>query len=177
MQMHSRALAVVAAALLVPTLAWAHVTVRPRESAPGAEDQYTVRVPTEGAVATVKLELEIPDGVTVIDVPHPEGATHELKKANGRITAITGRRRLSRKRPRSSPSARAIPRPAKVSPGRRISTSPTARVPIGSAPPRSAPRPSPSSLRSSKPMTHRTISGVAAATMIFLATAAGAHDF
>jgi uncharacterized protein YcnI len=89
MQMHSRVLAVVAAALLVPTLAWAHVTVRPRESAPGAEDQYTVRVPTEGAVATVKLELEIPDGVTVIDVPHPEGATHELKKANGRITAIT----------------------------------------------------------------------------------------
>ena len=79
---------VVAIATFLPAVSFAHVTVRPRESAPGAEDKYTVRVPTEGAVATVKLELEIPDGVTVLDVPHPEGATHEVKRRNGRITAI-----------------------------------------------------------------------------------------
>jgi uncharacterized protein YcnI len=86
--MSRRILSLVALAALVPTLAFAHVTVRPRESAPGAEEKYTVRVPTEGAVSTVRLELEIPEGVTVLDVPHPEGATHEVKKANGRITAI-----------------------------------------------------------------------------------------
>ena len=83
-----RSLPMFALAIFLPTLALAHVTVRPRESAPGAEEKYTVRVPTEGAVATVKLELEIPEGVTVIDVPHPEGATHEVRKVNGHITAI-----------------------------------------------------------------------------------------
>lgn len=82
-------LALFALFALLPSLAFAHVTVRPRESAPGAQETYTVRVPTEGAVATVKLELEIPEGVTVMDVPHPEGATHDVKKANGRITSIT----------------------------------------------------------------------------------------
>lgn len=35
--------------VLVPSFAMAHVSVRPRESKPGAEEQYTVRVPTEGA--------------------------------------------------------------------------------------------------------------------------------
>jgi uncharacterized protein YcnI len=86
--MHYR-LALLALFALLPSLVFAHVTVRPRESAPGAQEKYTVRVPTEGAVATVKLELEIPEGVTVVDVPHPEGATHDVKKANGRITSIT----------------------------------------------------------------------------------------
>ena len=86
--MRYRTFALFAVVALLPSLALAHVTVRPRESAPGAEEKYTVRVPTEGAVATVKLELEIPEGVTVTDVPHPEGATHEVKKANGRITSI-----------------------------------------------------------------------------------------
>lgn len=86
--MTRRTLSLVALAVLVPSFAFAHVTVRPRESAPGAEEKYTVRVPTEGAVSTVRLELEIPEGVTVLDVPHPEGATHEVKKANGRITSI-----------------------------------------------------------------------------------------
>ena len=86
--MFQRMVLLIAAFALVPTIAFAHVTVRPRESAPGAEEKYTVRVPTEGAVATVKLELEIPDGVTVLDVPHPEGATHDVKRVNGRVTAI-----------------------------------------------------------------------------------------
>ena len=36
----------------VPGLALAHVTVRPRESKPDAEERYVVRVPTEGKVAT-----------------------------------------------------------------------------------------------------------------------------
>ena len=36
-------------------LALAHVSVRPRESKPNAEERYTVRVPTEGSVATTQL--------------------------------------------------------------------------------------------------------------------------
>ena len=86
--MHRRLVALLAASLLFPIVASAHVTVRPRESAPGAEERYTIRVPTEGAVSTTKVELEIPDDVTVVNVPHPDGATHELKRANGRVVAI-----------------------------------------------------------------------------------------
>jgi ketosteroid isomerase-like protein/uncharacterized protein YcnI len=78
-----------AMAALVPAIAWAHVSVAPREAKPGIEQQYTVRVPTEGQVATTSVYLEIPEGVTVTDVSHPEGATHELKKSGNRIVGIT----------------------------------------------------------------------------------------
>ena len=83
-------LSVTAAVLvLVPGLAFAHVTVRPREAKPGVEEKYTVRVPTEGQVATTSVFLEVPEGVTVTDVPKPEGATHEVKRDGGRIVGIT----------------------------------------------------------------------------------------
>jgi uncharacterized protein YcnI len=48
-----RRLATIGALVLaLPSLALAHVTVRPRQSKPGIEERYTVRVPTEGTVAT-----------------------------------------------------------------------------------------------------------------------------
>jgi len=50
------------ALLAVPAVATAHVSIRPRESKPSAEEKYTVRVPTEGQVATVSVELDIPEG-------------------------------------------------------------------------------------------------------------------
>jgi len=76
---------IVGAAILavLPAVAFAHVTVAPREGKPGVEQQYTVRVPTEGQVATTSVYLEVPDGVIVTDVPHPEGATHQVKKTPG----------------------------------------------------------------------------------------------
>ena len=46
----------------------AHVTIGPTESRQGARERYTVRVPTEGAVATVAVDLEIPEGVRVTNV-------------------------------------------------------------------------------------------------------------
>ena len=66
----------------------AHVSLQPRESAPGATITYTVRVPTEGTVATTGVELEIPEAVSVISV---EGAadTYEVKKTGDRIVSIT----------------------------------------------------------------------------------------
>lgn len=78
-----------AAFVMVPAFAFAHVTVAPRVSKPGAEEKYTVRVPTEGKVATTSVYFEVPEGVTVTDVPRPEGATHEVKKVGDRIVGIT----------------------------------------------------------------------------------------
>ncbi|MEO7134629.1 MAG: DUF1775 domain-containing protein [Vicinamibacterales bacterium] len=76
-------------AVLVPSFAMAHVSVRPRESKPGAAEQYTMRVPTEGAVATTHVMLEIPAAVTVLEVLQAEGATFEATKQGDRITSIT----------------------------------------------------------------------------------------
>ena len=72
-----------------PALAFAHVSVSPREAKPGAEQQYTVRVPTEGQVSTTAVYLQVPDRVTVTEVVHPEGAAHEVKKDGDRIVGIT----------------------------------------------------------------------------------------
>lgn len=73
----------------VPAAASAHVTVQPRASQPGAEETYTVRVPTEKAVSTTTVELEVPDGVTIVKVDDLEGATHVEKKTGERVTTIT----------------------------------------------------------------------------------------
>ena len=87
----------VAAVLLVvtaPSLAMAHVSVRPRESKPGAEERYTVRVPTEGSVATTHVVLEIPADVTVFEVLAAEGASFEAAKQGERITSITWKKQI-----------------------------------------------------------------------------------
>ncbi len=80
--------------LTVPSLAMAHVSVRPRESKPGAEERYTVRVPTEGNVATTHVQLEIPSGLTVLEVLQHEGASFETTKQGDRITAITWKKQI-----------------------------------------------------------------------------------
>lgn len=84
-----RSISVAVVALAFPTVAFAHVTVRPRESKPGVEERYTVRVPTEGKVATTSVELEIPEGATVTAIPASGGATHEVTCDGNRIVAIT----------------------------------------------------------------------------------------
>jgi uncharacterized protein YcnI len=80
--------------LAAPSLAFAHVSVRPRESKAGAEERYTVRVPTEGAVATTHVQLEIPAGLTVLEVVAHDGATFETAKQGDRITAITWKKEI-----------------------------------------------------------------------------------
>jgi uncharacterized protein YcnI len=47
-----------------------------------------MRAPTEGKVATTSVELEIPDGVVVLEVAESAGARHELRKEGERIVAI-----------------------------------------------------------------------------------------
>ena len=58
----------------------AHVVVTPRESTAGAEQVYTVRVPTEGTVSSATVELEIPAGMHVMQVASGDGFTFDLKK-------------------------------------------------------------------------------------------------
>ena len=65
--------------------AQAHVRVQPAESQPGAKQVYTVRVPTEGKVATTSVVVEVPDGVSVVSA---EGQP-ELTKRSGKTVAIT----------------------------------------------------------------------------------------
>jgi uncharacterized protein YcnI len=83
--------------VLLPAAALAHVGVRPRESKAGAEETYTVRVPTEGTVATTHVQLDIPAGVTVLEVLPHDGATIETAKQGDRITAITWRMEIAPK--------------------------------------------------------------------------------
>jgi uncharacterized protein YcnI len=77
-----------AALLLVSASAYAHVSLQPRESAPGETVTYTMRVPTEGTVNTTSIELEIPDSVTVVSIDGPS-ESYEAKKVGERIVAIT----------------------------------------------------------------------------------------
>ena len=66
----------------------AHVSITPRQSTAGATEKYTVRIPTEGKVATTAAELDVPEGVIVETLQAPMGWKHEIKKADDRIVSI-----------------------------------------------------------------------------------------
>jgi uncharacterized protein YcnI len=87
--MQTHTIAASLALTLVASAAQAHVSVRPRESKPGATEKYTVRVPTEGKVATSSVELEIPAGVVVEGVDAADGVKSDLKREGGRVVSIT----------------------------------------------------------------------------------------
>jgi uncharacterized protein YcnI len=72
----------------------AHVTVWPRESQPGVGERYTVRVPTEGQVATTAVELEVPADVRVTGVLVGGGYTYEARREGDHIVAITWRQEI-----------------------------------------------------------------------------------
>lgn len=86
--MRMQTLGLGAAILLSAAVASAHINLQPRESAPGAAVTYTVRVPTEGAINTTAIELEIPDQINVVSVDGPADA-YTVKKAGERIVSIT----------------------------------------------------------------------------------------
>lgn len=65
---------------------YGHVVVRPRQSSPGAVEKYTMRVPNERTVATVRVEIGFPAAVEVTAVDEQAGWKLEVKKdASGRI--------------------------------------------------------------------------------------------
>lgn len=90
------AIALVFVPVLVASLQ-AHVVVQPRESVAGAEQVYTVRVPTEGTVSTTSLELEIPEVLNVVQVAAGDGFTFDVRKEEDRIVAITWKREIKPK--------------------------------------------------------------------------------
>jgi uncharacterized protein YcnI len=75
--------------VLTPTVAAAHVSITPRESTHGGTEKYTVRIPTEGKVATTAAEIEVPEGVIVETLQAPMGWTYDIKRKDDRIAAIT----------------------------------------------------------------------------------------
>ena len=75
----------------------AHVIVTPRESAPGAEQTYTIRVPTEGTVSSTSVELEVPAGLHVMTVAAGDGYTFDLEKDGNRIVSITWKQEIKPK--------------------------------------------------------------------------------
>lgn len=83
------AIGTLAIAVLAAASVSAHVTVWPRESKAGASEKYTVRVPSEGKLATTSVQLEVPDGVTIVAVQAPAGWKHEVTRQGDRITSVT----------------------------------------------------------------------------------------
>lgn len=78
-----------ALALLVPMAAQAHVSITPRASTHGATEKYTVRIPSEGKVATTAAELEVPEGVIIEVLQSPAGWKQDVRRKDDRIVAVT----------------------------------------------------------------------------------------
>ena len=70
-----RTAAVVAMGMMGSAIVQAHITIAPTQSMAGATEKYVLRVPTEGKVATVAAEIDIPDGVVVEVVAMPNGGS------------------------------------------------------------------------------------------------------
>ena len=89
---HASAISLVFAGLsfLAATTANAHVRVFPVESKPGATESYKVTVPTEGKVATVRVELVVPEGVQLVSVADAADP-HEVRKGDAGTSIITWR--------------------------------------------------------------------------------------
>ena len=83
------------AAVLAMTISavYGHVTVQPKQSTAGATEQYTLRVPTEKFVPTVRIEVEFPAALDVSSFePKPSWRIEMKKNASGRIVGavLTG---------------------------------------------------------------------------------------
>jgi uncharacterized protein YcnI len=90
MRLQARSIVTVAACLLLmPLAAHAHVSITPRQSMAGATEKYTIRIPTEGKVATVGADIEFPAGVIVETIQAPAGWKYDVKRQDDRITAMS----------------------------------------------------------------------------------------
>lgn len=75
--------------MLFSGLASAHVTVLPSETTQGRYEKFTVRVPSEKEVATVKVEIKFPAGVTISRFEPKFGWKYDIAKdASGKITGV-----------------------------------------------------------------------------------------
>ena len=77
-----------AAALALPTLSWAHAVVFPKQSTLGSYERYVLRVPNEKDVPTTRVELHFPPEVRVTSFADVAGWTLEVLTDSAR--RITG---------------------------------------------------------------------------------------
>jgi uncharacterized protein YcnI len=76
----------VAVLLGLPGGALAHVEVVPADSLPGVMERYGIRVPTEKPVPTVRVEIEFPSGLRVVDLEASPGWQVTVQtESNGRL--------------------------------------------------------------------------------------------
>jgi uncharacterized protein YcnI len=68
----------------------AHITIWPKESAPGARERYTMRVPNEKQVNSIKIEAEFPAELKLYDFEFKPGWKIDFKKDDkGNIIGAT----------------------------------------------------------------------------------------
>jgi uncharacterized protein YcnI len=85
-----RALLVLAAILVAPSIVFAHAVVFPKTSKPGAYEKYVLRVPNERDVPTVKVELHFPEGLRVVSFGDVAGwKLQVLTDSAQRVTGAT----------------------------------------------------------------------------------------
>jgi hypothetical protein len=78
------------AGLVLAGRASAHVEVLPAEVAQGTPVQFTVRVPTEGTVATTRVTIQLPPQITVyaFGPPPPGWRATPIRAANGKFATV-----------------------------------------------------------------------------------------
>jgi uncharacterized protein YcnI len=75
--------------ITIISTAYGHVTVQPKESAPGATERYALRVPTEKFTPTVRVEVEFPAALEVSSFEPKAGWNIEEKKdASGKLLGV-----------------------------------------------------------------------------------------
>ena len=74
-----------AAAVVLASPAWAHVELEPGQAVAGATETLTFRVAFEGA-ATTGLDVQLPDGASVVEVPEKPGWTSAVDDAEHTVS-------------------------------------------------------------------------------------------
>jgi len=83
-------------AVVSSAVVFAHITIWPKESAPGARERYTMRVPNEKQVTTVRIEGEFPSELNVYDFEFKPGWKVDFKKDDkGKIIGATWTGRIA----------------------------------------------------------------------------------
>jgi uncharacterized protein YcnI len=81
---------IIVVALMSIPLAWAHIRINPTESTAGAREKYTMRVPNEKQVNSIRVEGEFPPGLEVYDFEFKPGWKIDFKKDDkGKIVGAT----------------------------------------------------------------------------------------
>jgi uncharacterized protein YcnI len=69
----ARAVVLLLAILVAPSIVFAHAVVFPKTSSPGAYERYVLRVPNERDVPTIKVEIRFPEALRVVSFSEVPG--------------------------------------------------------------------------------------------------------